>query len=255
MIEDLMKIGEIVGTLERPKGLDPNDRTGTEDIGINDVRLPRLAIAQGLSPQMTPGDGQHIPTLAMFDMFNDLSSEVYGKGPITFVPLRRDMHRMEFKPRKEGGGLIDANVPLNDPRLDWTVTEDGTRMPPKATTFTEFVIMLLRPGKVPEPIVLSIKHTNKFNRRAIDQLVTFIKMREAAIYAGLYTIQTVAEKNDNGTFGCPVVKNAGWIPVDTPGGKALYDHAAKFAASFEGKTIVTNREPGDDMPGTEPVPF
>ena len=220
-VTDLSTIGEITGTLERPKSLDPNDLAGTEDIGANDVRLPRLAIAQGLSPQITPGDGMFIEGLTMFDMFNDLTGEIYGKGPLTFVPVRRDTRRIEFIPRSEGGGIVDMDVPPNDPRLKWTV-EDGVKRPPRATTFIEFVVLLLRPGKQPEPIVLSIKGTNKHNRRASDQLTTFIKLRKPPISSGLYKVHTSKPaKNDKGTFGVPTIKNAGFIPIDKPAGAAL----------------------------------
>jgi hypothetical protein len=243
---DLATIGEIAGTLDRPKSLDQNDRTGTEGIGADEIRLPRLAIAQGLSPQMTPGDAQYIEGLKLFDMFNDLTGEVYGKGPITFVPVRRDVKRIEFIPRSEGGGIVDLDVPVNDPRLRWTV-EGGERVPPKATEFVEFIILMLRPGKAPEPIVLSIKGTNKWNRRASSQLTTFIKLRNAAIYAGLYKVDTLTPaKNDSGTFGVPVAKNAGFIPVDTPAGAALFEFAKKFHESLKGKTVVVDREPGSD---------
>jgi hypothetical protein len=241
---DLMVLGSVEPVAERPKSLDPNDLSGTEDIGANDVRLPRLGIAQGLSPQMTPGEGQYIEGLKLFDMFNDLTGEIYGKGPITFVPLRRDVRRIEFTPRSEGGGIVDLEVPKNDTRMKWTVV-NGVRTPPVATEFVEFVILLLRPGKVPEPIVLSIKGTNKWNRRASDQLTTFIKLRNAPIYSGLYKVDTLTPaKNDSGTFGVPVCKNAGFIPMDTPAGKSLYNYAKQFADSLAGKVIVVDREPG-----------
>lgn len=245
---DLTKLGDIAGTLDRPQTLG-SDLAGTEGIGANDVRLPHLAIAQGLSHQVTPGDEQFIEGLTLFDMFNDLTNEIYGKGPITFVPVRRDVRHVEFVPRSEGGGMVDPDVPAGDPRLKWRrkAGPNGEDLPPVATTFVEFVVLLLRAGKVPEPIVLSIAGTNKHNRRASDRLTTFIKLRNAAIYAGLYTVDTkVPAKNDKGTFGVPSVKNAGFIPLDTPAGKALFEHAKQFHDSLEGKTIVVEREPGDD---------
>lgn len=242
---DLTKFGDIQGVAERPRTLE-RTHAGTEDIGADDIRLPRLAIAQGLSPQITPGDQQFIDGLTLFDMFNDLTGEIYGKGPITFVPVRRDIRRIEFRPRSEGGGVLDMNVPFNDPRLEWTV-EGDERKPPRATTFVEFVILLLRSGRAPEPIVLSIKGTNKHNRRASDQLTTFIKLRDSAIYSGLYTVDTkVPAKNDQGTFGVPRIKNAGFIPVDTEAGKALYGFAKNFHDSLEGKEIIIEREEIDE---------
>lgn len=245
--EDLMVFDAVQPVAQRPKSLDRNDLAGTEDIGINDVRLPRLAIAQGLSPEMTPGNGSYIEDLKLMNLFNNLTQTIYGNGPITFVPVRRDVRRMEFRPRSEGGGVIDMDVPVNDERLKWTV-EDGVRKPPKATTFIEFVVILLVPGKAPEPIVLSIKTTNKHNRKAADQLTTFIKLRQAAIYAGMYTVASSPATNDKGqTFGVPVIKNAGFIPKDTPAGAKLYEYAKNFHESIADKTIHVDRdEPGDD---------
>lgn len=249
-ITDLATIGDMVPVADRPKSLSRTDLSGTEDIGPNDVRFPRLAIAQGLSPQITPGDQQHIKGLELFDMFNDLTGEIYGKGPITFVPIRRDVRRIEFRPRSEGGGVLDMDVPLNDPRLNWTPENPQTgepRKPPRATTFVEFVIVLIRPGHEPEPIVLSIKGTNKHNRRASDQLTTFIKARQAAIYTGMYTVDTsVPAKNDKGTFGVPRVVNAGFVPKDTPRGAAFVAWAKQFHDQMEGKTIVVDREQPTD---------
>src|SRR5262245_52372832 len=85
----LMSLGGIEGVAERPKALE-DSLAGTEDIDTSQIRLPRLAIAQGLSPQLIPGDPQHIPGLGILQMFNDLTGEIYGQGPITFVPLRQD---------------------------------------------------------------------------------------------------------------------------------------------------------------------
>lgn len=245
----LMNLGDMTGVAERPKSLDPHDRSGTEDIGREDLRFPRLAIAQGLSTQMIPDDSTYIPELKLFDMFNDLSGEVIGRGPVTFVPIQRNVLYIEFEPRVKGqpggGGVIDLDVPHGDDRTKWS-TVDGVKQPPRATRFVEFVVLLLQPGKVPEPVVISIKETNKFNRRAAEQLTAFIKFRNAAIYAGLYQVTTKSEKNDNGTFGVYVMKNAGFIPVDTPSGAALYKFAEDRSKALEGKTIVVNREPGDE---------
>lgn len=253
---DLAIIGEQVGTIARPSELTPGDISGTEDINANEVKLPRLAIAQGLSHQMIPGDGQHIDGLTLFDLFNDLSEEIYGKGPLSFVPVKRSIKHMVMPPRKDGDPDFDPDVRPGDPRLDWTASIPGGRKdtPPVATTFIEFVVLLLRPSKAPEPIVLSISQNNKWNRRASDNLTTFIKLRNAPIYAGLYTVDTkVPARNDQGTFGVPTVKNAGFINQSTPGGAMLYAYAKSFYESLTDKIININREvPIDDSMAANP---
>jgi hypothetical protein len=250
---DLMSLGAITGVAERPKSIDPNDLYGTEGIAADELRLPRLTIAQAMSPQVTEGNSAFIDALRANDMFNDLTGEIYGRGPLTFVACRRDVRIIEFRPREEGGGIIDLDEPRNDKRTRWTKNPaTGEKLPPVATEFLELVVLLLRPGKMPEPLVLSIKTTNKWNRKAADQMTTFIKLRNAPIYSGMYTVASGPEKNDKGTFGVFSVRNAGFIPKETPAGKALYDYAEKFAKSLEGKTIVVERdETHDDSFDTE----
>lgn len=236
---------DITGTLERPKSL-IGDASGTENIHADEIRLPRLAIAQGLSDQMMPDNSLYIEGLKLFDMFNDLTSEIYGRGPVRFIPIRRDVRRIEFVPRSEGGGIVDMNVPAGDPRLKWANDENGRGIPPAATTFDEYVVMLLVPGKPAEPIVISIKHTNKFNRRAASSFLAYVKIRNTPLYSGIYTIASKAEKNDKGTFAVPVIKQAGFLDVEnSPKAKAFYESCKMFAQSLEGKEIVVDRQVDD----------
>jgi hypothetical protein len=242
---------ELEGSLsERPAFIATGDTSGTEGINPDDIRLPRLGIAQGLSPQLTPGDSAYIEELKMFQMFNDFTKQVYGNGPLYFIPVRRDVRRIEFIPREEGGGVRDFYVPVIDARNEWT-EEDGVRVAPKATKFHEFTVLILKKNEegvtFTEPIVFSIKDTNKFNRRAATDLNGFIKMhaskgaRSVPIYGVIYSVTSKSEKNDNGTFGVPVINQVGYVPT-----AELFHEAEAFAQSLEGKTIVINREAGDE---------
>lgn len=248
----MQQFGDITGVAERPADVDPNDISGTEGIDPDQIRLPRLAIAQGLSPQMIPMYSSFIRGLVLGDMFNDVTNEIYGAGPLTLVPIGRRVVRIEFDPNDKKVP-IDMEVPAGDPRLLWTASNHGGKKdtPPRATEFFEFVCLLLRPGKAPEVIMVSIKATNKYQRKAAKDWLTFISMRGAAIYRGLYTIMSKFEKGktkkgEDTNFGVFVVKNAGFIPTNLPTGKALVDFAKQQYEHLNGKTIVVGREGGDD---------
>lgn len=240
---------------QRPTFIPEGDKTGTEGITSDDIRLPRLGIAQGLSPQLTPGDNAYIENLKMFQMFNDTTGEVYGNGPLYFVVIRRDVRCIEFRPRAEGGGVVDLNVPRHDPRVTQWREVDGVRVPPPATLFNEYIVLLLKEGGEVDPVVISIKGTNKFNRRAATDLNGFIKMyasqgaKSVPIYGVIYAMESRAEKNDNGTFGVPSFKPVGFIPATMPN---LFERAKEYAATLEGKTIVYDREGGHDGDFIEP---
>lgn len=245
---DLMIFDDITAVATRPKELDPSDKAGTEGFEGDRIRWPRIGIAQALSHQMLEGDPLRIKDLKMYEMFNDLTGEIYGRGPLTFVPIKRMVKAIHWRPLTEGGGMIDPDVPLDDERLEWRRDPDGDRtkdQPPLATRYEEYVVFLLRKGRAPESIVLSIACTNKFNQRAADLLWLYIKSRQAAIYSGLYTIDTLTPvKNDkNQQFGAPTINNSGFIPVATPVGKALFDKAKDLHDNLSDKVIEVQREP------------
>lgn len=234
--------------LERPDFIPEGDKTGTEGITKEDLRLPRLGIAQGLSPQMIPGDTQYIEDLKLYQMFNDTSKEVYGSGPVFFIAVRRDVRCIEFG--EDGKSIIDFDVPRNDPRVtQWRPDpgRPGKKLPPAATLFNEYISMLVKKGGGLEPVVISVKNTNKYNRRAASDLNGFIKMhasqaaKSVPIYGVIYSIESKSEKNDSGQFGVPVFKQVGYIP-NTDLGASLFLKVSEYAESMKDKVIGVNRE-------------
>jgi len=254
---DLKSFGDLQGVTERPATIDPMDKSGKEGITPDEIQLPRLTVAQGLHPQLVPGEPKYIDGLTIGTMFNDVTEELYGKGPLMVVPIYRSITRIEFDPN-DRKVVLDREVPAGDPRLKWSrgtgpAGPDGkpTDEAPAATEFVEFVSLLLRPGKEPERLVVSIKTTNKEMRNAAKLWTTYIDNRNGPIYSGLYklTSQMIKGKNKKGQdtlYGVFVVKNAGYIP-DTPAGKMLLEYAKQFHLASIGKRIVTEREGADDF--------
>jgi hypothetical protein len=208
----------------RPSWLKAGDTRGTEHLTKADVQMPRLALAQGLSPQIQEGDPQQVPGLKVGMLFNSLTKEVIGKGPIEFTIIRADPPRwVEFYPRETGGGIKDINVPADDPRTQFT-TENGKSIPPAATQFYDFVIMFL-PVNNNDPmsnvIALSFKSTGL---KAARQLNGLMQLRNAPSFAGKYVMTTGMQRNSKGTFAVYQVANAGWVDEETGAlGEQMFD--------------------------------
>ncbi len=177
---------------------------GYEHLKKTDIQIPRLSIAQGLSPQMIEGKAEYIEGLKMGEMFNSMSGDIYEMGPIPFYIVKMvPPFAMEFIPRKEGGGVKDRNVPLDDPRMEWTEDEEGNIVKPIATLFYEYVIVLEESLEV---IGLSMKSTSL---KAAKKLNGLVAMRKKPVYWGRYLLGTVREENNEGTYGVFTVANAG----------------------------------------------
>jgi hypothetical protein len=215
--------------IARPNFIPVGDRTGVEHITKQDVKLPRLLVAQGLSPEVQEGEASYIEGLKVGMLFNDLTKEIYGKGPIEFWVVRADPpHWVEFIPRSLGGGIKDPNVPFGDPRT--LPTPDGKD--PVATQFYDFVIQFQPSSEV---IALSLK--GKAGVRAAKSLNGLIFLRDAPLHAGSYILTAGMAKSPKGTFAVYLFKNNGWAKSEEE-----LKARAKLYESFKDKELNIDRE-------------
>lgn len=129
-------------------------RRGFEDTVQTDISIPRLALAQNGSPQVTEGDPARIEGLKVGDLFNSVTRQAYGKEVFIQVLRKMPLRAMEFRPIVDGGGVVDLDVPIGDPRLKWGTSGDKKKDRPIATLFRDFLAVVL-PAR--ELIALSFK--------------------------------------------------------------------------------------------------
>ena len=239
----------IVVSEEAPDFIETGTK-GTEHITKDDVQMPRLAVAQKMHKEVDPSEDKYIDGLKVGDFFNTVTKEIYGPGPLYFMILRADPPRyIEFKPLSEGGGVVDFNVPPDDPRTKW----NGQKKP-VATKYYDYVVMLLREpaekgGEVRlEEVAISLKSTAI---KAAKHLNTLFKTRKkkgqpVPIYSGVYSVLSVDDENPKGKFKNFQFDNAGW-----PGDNTLALIAADKSANWANKEIKVDREQteeGEDDP-------
>jgi hypothetical protein len=225
------------GPLALPDFVKSGSTRGREDITRDDLVLPRLAVAQPTSPELVDGDPKYIDGLRSGDLFNTLTKESYGKGPVQVVVLRAERPRaIEFNPLTEGGGIKDMNVPINDPRCSFGA--DGEK--PSATVFREFIAFLVESR---EPIALSFKGTSL---KTGKELATFIQLRNADAFTTIYAITANLKKNDKGSFYVFRAMPAGNVDEDT------YHYAEQLFTAFGTKELAVDVEAAVS---SEDVPF
>ncbi len=206
---------------------------GTEHLTKSDLMMPRLALAQGLSPQIMPTKPEYIDGLKLGQAFNKVTGQIYGNGPWEVAIVRADPPRwVEFIPRDEGGGVKDPNVPFGDPRTQWR--EDGRK--PIATQFYDYIVIFLESK---EPIALSFSKTGI---KVAKLLNTLIKLRgPIPLFMGKYSMKAVMAPGKKGEYATFQITNAGHITDED----TLKFLATQFDA-FKDKPLVIEREPGDD---------
>lgn len=218
-----------------PDYIKTNTTKGKENITREDITLPRLALAQALSPELDKSDDKYIPGLEAGDLFNTLTREVFKDGFYAII-LRAEAPRwMEFYPRdsKEGSGLKDRDVPAGDPRTEWGPNGE----PPVATMFRDYIGIDARTGT---PIGISFKGSSL---KAAKDLNTFIKLAPGDTYARVYQFTSAGRKNEHGAFSVFKVQPAGFPS------KEAYEAAERTFEQFSqaNVTIDSADEAADDM--------
>lgn len=88
-----------------PEYLKGLGRDGLEDMDRSDFILPRIAIAQSLSPALNKKKPQYIEGLVVGQMYNTVTKEIYGEE-ILFVAVLFSKARIYFEDINKGGGII-----------------------------------------------------------------------------------------------------------------------------------------------------
>jgi len=235
----------VIDALAVSSKVDRNDARGTENIGADDITLPRLAVAQKTSPQLEPDKPNYIDGLRLFEMYNSLTGERYGNGPVEIVIVRHDKRAMQFD---AANNVVDFDVPLGDSRLQFTAGADGSRVKPAAVLFHDYIALL---GGSLEPVVLSLKGTGIKVAKTLNSLISIRRLKNGGpIWGGKYSVTSTKGQAGSFTYGLFQVKNAG-VPSDEQ-----VAAAEAFYESLKGRTVHTDIDGTDeDADVSESAPF
>lgn len=236
-------------TTERPEGKDAGS-LGNEGMGRDDVAMPRLGLAQKMSKEVDPTNAaRYIEGLQFQEMFNSLTKQRFGKGPLYFCILRRDAPRfIEFFPIADGGGIKDMNVPVGDPRTDFTTGEGGQRIKPVATKFYDYIVLLLNEQTLADPasniIALSLKSSGLKVAKKINMFIQQRAAQGKTICKGVYKLTTGhdTDKTSGSTYAIFNVDNAGWLQAGSP----IEELAVGMFESFKEREVKIDRDENPD---------
>jgi hypothetical protein len=191
-----------------------NEGVGTESIGIDDVRPPRLMLCQSGSPQRKPDNPKQIPGLQELDLFNSLSGEIYGRSVRVVVVRTLGDHWVEFN---DDLTVADPNVPEGDPRTEWTNDEEGNRVKPVATQFYDYLLWLIDHNEI---VTFSFKSTQITNAIKLNGLLKLpLKVGAKVImnppaWARVYKLDSKMENKNNYAYGGYNLSTDGITPPD-----------------------------------------
>jgi hypothetical protein len=177
-----------------------SEQRGSENVGQEDIIIPRLEIVQALSPQVKPGDAKYIEEARPGMLVNSVSQKLYGKEAIV-IPVTYQKQWLVWMKRKdkEGKGLPGGFFgAFNSPEeaKDRAEQEGGETNNIEVLDTPQHLCLLLNfeTGKTEEVMVSMPRTKAKISR----QWNSLVRMAGGDRFARAYRIGTAMEKNKNG---------------------------------------------------------
>lgn len=244
---------------------------GTENIGNEDVAIPRLKIAQSLTPAVKEGD------MKDGSIYLNVTGGVLAE-PGKLLDVVMLVYAKEFilwRPRKDnGGGILARAKPVNvngQTRYQWDkpnttfdvkiegktavkwktgtyIDEDGldqwgSEIPGNkdsgiaATAHFNYVVAL--PGQ--DDLVAAFSLSRSQAKKAKD-LNAMLKMGNAPIFARKFTVKTVDEKNASGE----AYKNVVFVPNGFVPDEASFNKYRTISEGFRSAGFTVDQTDEDD---------
>lgn len=220
-------------------GADKNDNRGKEEITKDDVTLPMIKLCQNNSPEKDEDDPKHLEDLEEGDLFNNVTQQIYGRGPLTFAIIRLNKRAMQFKIGPDGKRtkeIVDYDVPWDDERCEFTSDANNNRVKPIATRFYDYLVFL---PDTWEAAILSMSNT-KFP--VGKKLNSMMALRPGAAWLGLYQLGVAKEEKNGNKYFNYTVKMAGKATPE------MIAQAESIYNSFAGVAVKGHEEAVDDDP-------
>ena len=176
---------------------------GTECISADDTSRNYLQIAQSNSPEVDNGDDadeKTIPGLKVGHFYSPLLKKTYGKA-IEVIVLRQERVWNVWKPNR--GGLV-AVLPVNG--CQYVKDEKGHLHDYNGNDIAEtvnFYVMIV--GHLDDGVlVFPVKSTGIRHAKKLNSMIAALKTPNgkapAAIYAGVWQLETAKNTNQSGTW-------------------------------------------------------
>lgn len=227
---------------------------GFSEVTSEDLAIPFLRILQAMSPQKNKRDGAYVEGAEEGMFFNTVLNEVYnGEEGVQLIPCHYSRRFVEWKPREQGGGYVQAYEPT-DPIVATTRRDERTHqdMLPNGNYLqntAQFFVLVLHPELGPQRALITMTSTQlKKARKWMTQAQSLTAKGAKGVYimplmSQVYRAKTVHEQNDEGSwFGWDITRERGLNPQE-PDDATLFDMAMAFAKSVKaGEVQVKEQE-------------
>lgn len=228
-------------SMERPDWM--GDEVVDEAMDKDELLLPRIDVAQALSPQLDESEPNYIEGLKLGDLFNTATGEIYGRT-LNFVAAQYTKEFLVFQDRAMGGGF-GGSYATEDLAMAAIDNLEGEGWEP-ILALSNLVLILNDDGSVKEMAYMSCTKTKI---KAAKKMNTYLKMVRAPRYASVFSLSSSKEEGPKGTYFSFAINSKGWLK-----NRETFEQAKLVHEQMQGKTVVTEEVTASSKKG-EPVDF
>lgn len=191
---------------------------GLENVTANDILIPRIGIAQALSPQMNKKKPEYIEGCEIGDIIDVGTSERFADG-IVFIPVLYRKEYLEWAPRESGEGLQAIH---EDPSVLDLCTPNDRKQPvlPNGNIIVEtaqFYGLNVTAGRRPSFIPMAstmLKIARRWNTLATGEKIQRADGSEftAPLFYRSYKLTTAEESNNKGEWSVFKIERGQTLP-------------------------------------------
>lgn len=212
-----------------------DEQRGSENVGQEDIVIPRLEIVQALSPAVKDGDAGFIPEARPGMLMNSVSKQLYGKEvmviPVIYIKQWLVWGKRKDKDNKPlpGGFHGGYNTPEEaKARFD---EEGGDEANLEIIDTPQHLCLLINSdtGKTEEIMISMPKTKAKISR----QWNSMVRMAGGDRFSRAYRVASALEKKTQGDYYNFAIAQSGWPAV------GLYKQAeALYQQMVEGRAVT-----------------
>jgi len=232
---------EVATRNQLPAYMQQDGRRGSEDVGIDDITLPRIEVLQALSPQIKRNDPKYIQGAEQGMIFNTVSGELYGTE-ITFVPIVFRKEWIIWQNRDAGGGFVSTHPTEQEAATAYDNLENPDDHDVNLHA-VNFVYVVREDGSLEEAVFSWSRSKLKVSRK----LNSLVQMNPGDRFSKAYKLRVIEEKGKKGEYFSYDIKPLSYVDEGT------YRKAEKlFTAIKAGERAVAYGENDDVIDAEEP---
>lgn len=170
---------------------------GSENVDTTDLVIPRLELAQALSPCLKKGDAGYIEGAEQGDIFNTVTRELYkAENGVLVIPILYKKEYLIWKDRKQGGGFRGSYPTLQEANERIAGEQDAEHLVANETG--QQLVLVVREDGTTDDTMLAMVSMSRTKLKVSKNWNSLIRLNGGDRFSRVYRLIAVDEQNSAG---------------------------------------------------------